>query len=80
MDTVGTIWMHVAVVEEAALAQQPETLEELPPFRTRNHRYIQHSVIRNGVWCLPITVTVADTYRHVLPRNTLGINLHNIGE
>ena len=57
--------MDILVVEETALAEQPEALEELPPLWSGDERDVEHAVVWDRVGSLTISVAVAYADGHV---------------
>ena len=71
----GTIRMHALMIEELSLHKEIDAFEELRHLRMINHRHIKQSIIRHGIWCLPIARCITDTHGHHPALNHIRIDM-----
>ena len=71
----GAIGVHAAMIQEATRYQKPDALNQLNHLGMVDHTHVEHAVIWYGIRRLAIAGTTADTDRHHLALNHVGIDL-----
>ncbi len=63
------------MIEELSLHKEIDAFKELRHLRMINHRYIEQSIIRHGIWRLPIARCITDTHGHHPTLNHIRIDM-----